>query len=188
MTAPSSLETPILLLAMPQVLDPFFHKSVVLLIRHEEEGSLGFIINRPTELKIAEILEDLEVSWEGDDDSLAFFGGPVNPEMGTLIYLDPDATEDSQVAPGVAVSQSVADLQQVSEMEPEHFRLYLGYAGWDEGQLEREILRNDWLIAPVDQALLFANRPDDVWQNALLSVGINPAQLPAWTQDDSGFN
>ena len=64
--ADADLQTPLLLLAMPQVMDPFFHKSVVLLLHHQDEGSLGFIVNRPTGVKIAEILEDLEIPWLGD--------------------------------------------------------------------------------------------------------------------------
>ena len=188
MTSSPDLETPIFLLAMPQVRDPFFHKSVVLLIRHEEEGSLGFIVNRRTELEIAEILEDLEVEWKGDGESPAFFGGPVNPERGTLVYLDSEAEGDACIAPGIAISQNTADLERVSGMTPEEFRLYLGYAGWGEGQLEREILRNDWLLAPMSQELIFADQTDDVWQDAMESVGINTDRLPAWTQDDQGFN
>ncbi|MCG8461564.1 MAG: YqgE/AlgH family protein [Holophagales bacterium] len=189
MSADATLETPVFLLAMPQVLDPFFRRSVVLLIRHEEDGSLGFIVNRPTELKIADILEDLEVEWQGDDESCAFFGGPVSPEMGTLVFLDPTAEDDDAISPGVSMSQSMADLEAVSNMRPESYRLFLGYAGWGEGQLEQEILRNDWLIAPVDRDLIFSGSTDQVWRAALESVGINPDQLPAWTQgSDQGFN
>ena len=79
--------TPILLLALPQVQDPFFHKSVVLLLHHQDEGSLGFIVNRPTGVKISDILEDLDLPWLGDESSLAFFGGPV-PEIYTLSLHD----------------------------------------------------------------------------------------------------
>jgi len=75
----SDLSPPVLLLAMPQVLDPFFHKSVVLLIHHEEEGSFGFILNRPTGIKVGEILKGMEVHWEGPDEAVAHFGGPVRP-------------------------------------------------------------------------------------------------------------
>ena len=63
----SDLTTPVLLLAMPQVVDPFFHKSVVLLLHHEEEGSFGFIVNRPTGIRLQEILEGMEVNWQGGE-------------------------------------------------------------------------------------------------------------------------
>ncbi|MEM1202354.1 MAG: YqgE/AlgH family protein [Acidobacteriota bacterium] len=179
------LRTPIFLLAMPQVMDPFFHKSVILLVAHESEGSLGFIVNRPMELKISSIMEDLEIPWLGDPENCAFFGGPVSPELGTLVYRE--AHEDEhQVCPGVAVSQSVEHLTEVAAEPPESFRLLLGYAGWGDGQLEREILRNDWLIAPVQTDLIFADDPDAVWRSAVESVGIDPDQLPLWTQGGAG--
>lgn len=178
----TALETPILLLAMPQVDDVFFRKTVVLLVRHDEdEGSLGFIVNKPTELRVAEILEDNEIPWSSEDvGPFAFFGGPVNPEIGTLLY---QAAEDSDehLAPGIAASQSLTDLESLAHAPSSDFRLYLGYAGWGTGQLEQEILRNDWLIAPVRPELIFADDTDEVWHRAVESVGIEPETLPAWT-------
>lgn len=189
MSEPSTLDTPLLLLAMPQVLDPFFHKSVVLLVQHEEEGSLGFIVNRPTELKISEILEDLEVSWGGEEDSSAFFGGPVNPEVGTLVYLDKTSEDDGkELIPGVSATQSVNDLDLLSRLPADSFRLFLGYAGWGEGQLEQELLRNDWLIAPVKHDLIFTDTPDDMWRQAFESVGVNPDLLAGFNPDGSNVN
>lgn len=192
--ATALLETPVLLVAMPQVLDPFFHKSVVLLVHHQEEGSLGFIVNRPTGIRVAEILSGIEISWQGDDATLAFFGGPVQPQLGTVMFRPDDAGEaeaagengggngKAEVFPGTRLTQQVGDLHELAAEPPSHFRFYLGYAGWDGGQLEREILRNDWLIAPVAERLVFSERPEEVWRSALESVGIDPAQLPTWTQ------
>lgn len=181
------LETPVLLLAMPQVTSQPFHKAVVLLLRHDaEEGSLGFIVNRPTDLKVADILKDLEIPWRGDEDLPAYLGGPVNKERGTLLYTDDDLLGDESDLPGIAVSQSLGQLQELAEKPPGPFRLYLGYAGWGDGQLEEEILRNDWLIAPFDPDLLFSDDPDEVWHRAIRSVGIDPAQLPAWTPPVAG--
>lgn len=183
----ADLETPILLLAMPQVLDPFFYKSVVLLQHHEEEGSQGFIVNRPTGVKVSEILEDLKIPWLEANGSLAFFGGPVQPQLGTLLFRDEDtgaAKARQEVCPGVALTQHLGDLESLTEKPPETFRLLLGYAGWDNGQLVKEILRNDWMTAPVQGDLLFNEDPDDIWQLAMESVGIDPALLPSWTPGD----
>lgn len=187
-TQPNELATPVLLLAMPQVTAAPFHKSVVLLLRHDShEGSLGFIVNRPTDLKVADILKDLEIPWNGDADLPAYLGGPVNRERGTLLYSGDDLAGDASELPGIAVSQSLGQLQELAEKPPGTFRLYLGYAGWGDGQLEQEILRNDWLIAPFDPALLFSDDSgDDVWSRAIRSVGIDPAQLPAWTLSSGG--
>ncbi len=197
--AHSALTAPVFLLAMPQVLDPFFHKSVVLLIQHDdEEGSFGFIVNRPTGIRVTEILKGMEVGWSGRDDALAYFGGPVQPQTGTVLFQpelgvetegpdDSEAEESdlvesvSEVVPGLSITQHVGDLAQLAETPPDRFRLFLGYAGWGAGQLVEEILRNDWLTAPVSSDLVFAADPEGVWAAAVRSVGVDPAVLPSWT-------
>ncbi len=185
---------------MPQVLDPFFHKSVVLLVQHdEEEGSFGFIVNRPTGIRVTEILKGMEVGWSGRDDALAYFGGPVQPQTGTVLFqpepaVEADGGDDaeaadesespesaSEVVPGLSITQHVGDLAQLAETPPDRFRLFLGYAGWGAGQLVEEILRNDWLTAPVSSDLVFSAEPEGVWAAAVRSVGVDPAVLPSWT-------
>src|SRR5436190_13179760 len=122
------LKPPVLLLAMPQVQDPFFHKSVILLLAHEEEGSFGFIVNRPTEMKVAEVLEGLELGWGGHAESRAFLGGPVQPQLGTVLYGPPPthAGDSPQVLPGVAITQQLSDLAGLANEPPPAFRLFLG--------------------------------------------------------------
>lgn len=186
MSEAGDLQPPLLLLAMPQVLDPFFHKSVVLLVHHQEEGSLGFIVNRPTGVKIVDILEDLDIDWLGEKGTMAFFGGPVEPQIGTLIYNPDDASPPGrhEICDGVALTQHIGDLETLAVQPPGAFRLLLGYAGWGDGQLEQELLRNDWLVAPVDEGILFHDDPEEVWRLACQSVGVNPEQLPSWTSND----
>lgn len=210
MPAPSTdLQTPVLLVALPQVVDPFFNKSVVLLIHHDEEGSLGLIVNRPTGISVGEILEGMEIPWSGDAATLTHFGGPVQPQLGTVLFspaeggngvlaggngsgggdadgLAAELQAASEVAPGVAVTQHVADLGHLAASPPARFRLFLGYAGWGEGQLLEEIVRNDWLVAPVDADLVFSPSPDQAWASALRSVGVDPETLPSWTP--AGFD
>ncbi len=193
--AHSALTAPVFLLAMPQVLDPFFHRSVVLLVQHDdEEGSFGFIVNRPTGIRVTEILKGMEVGWSGREDALAYFGGPVQPQTGTVLF-QPEPTVESDVAPeggdlsgsgsevvpGLSITQHVGDLAQLAETPPDRFRLFLGHAGWGAGQLVEEILRNDWLTAPVSSDLVFSSDPQGVWAAAVRSVGVDPAVLPSWT-------
>lgn len=186
--ADAGLTTPVLLVAMPQVLDPFFQRSVVLLVHHEDEGSFGFIINRSTGIRLAEILEGMEVGWGGGEEAVAHFGGPVQPQLGTVLFapagLETEAS--TEVFPGVALTQHIGDLVRLAETPPDHFRLFLGYAGWGSGQLLDEILRNDWLTAPAQVDLVFAPDPDEVWSAALQSVGVDPAALPSWTPERGG--
>ena len=85
-TAHSQLTPPLLLIAMPQVQDPFFHRSVVLLVQHDEQGSFGFIINRRTGSLVSELLQGMEIRWGGEKDLAVYFGGPVHPHLGTVLY------------------------------------------------------------------------------------------------------
>jgi len=192
----SGLTAPTLLIAMPQVLDPFFHKSVVLMIHHDDdEGSFGLIINRRTDARLSEILEGLEITWQGDEDERAFFGGPVQPQLGTVLFPAASAGRSadetltdldgaSECALGVAMTHHVGDLSKLAEEQRGGLRLFLGYAGWGSGQLVQEILRDDWLVAPVRLDLVFSEAPDRVWEEALLSVGVDPASLPSWSTRD----
>lgn len=183
------LEAPALLLAMPQVQDPFFHRSVVLLLHHTDEGSFGFIVNRPTELLLAEILDGMDIPWKGLEDTHAFFGGPVQSQMGTVMFrhsvgeqIDLRSMEAvTEICPGILISQQLEDLGSLAQKPPLCFRLFLGYAGWGAGQLVDEIVRNDWLMAPVQNDLLFSDQPEQVWEEAIRSVGVDPSTLPAWT-------
>lgn len=213
---PDGLHPPLLLVAMPQVLDPFFHKSVVLLVHHDdEEGSLGFIVNRPTGIRVGEILSGMEIRWSGEEGAMAHFGGPVQPQIGTILF-SPEAREGggrqggseegggngdeaggeredgaadgeeeesaaTEVAAGVSLTQHVKDLARLASLPPARFRLLLGYAGWGSGQLLEEILRNDWLTAPVSPELIFDVEPEQIWTTALRSVGVDPDSLPSWT-------
>ena len=184
----SLLDTPALLLAMPQVLDPFFYRSVILLLRHNDEGSYGFIINRSTEIELSEILKGMEITWQGEPTMMAFFGGPVQSQIGSVMFTadegestaDTDRDGPTEVSPGIYISQSLEDLGRLAADPPASIRLFLGYAGWGPGQLMDEIMRNDWLTAPVQDELLFSVEPEGVWATALRSVGIDPAALPSW--------
>jgi putative transcriptional regulator len=182
----SDLTTPVLLMAMPQVLDPFFHRSVVLLLHHEDEGSFGFIVNRPTGIKISEILQGMDVGWEGRETEVAYFGGPVQPQLGTVLFapvLLETGPEDTatQIAPGVALTQHIGDLSRLAEAPPDDFRLLLGYAGWGEGQLDEEMTRHGWFAARGDAGILFDTPTDERWGAAFKAEGIDPRLLASET-------
>jgi putative transcriptional regulator len=186
---PTDLETPVLLAAMPQILDPFFDHSVVLLIDHQPEGSFGLIVNRPTELSVDEVLQGLEIDWKGNPLAMTHFGGPVQPQLGTVLYSRPRAALENpeettlEICPGVHITQHIGDLSTIATHPPGAFRLLLGYAGWGGGQLEQEIERNDWLIAPLEVEMLFTDDTDGLLERVLSSLGIDPGTLPSWTQE-----
>jgi putative transcriptional regulator len=191
----AELQAPLLLIAMPQILDPFFHRSVVLLVHHDADGSLGFILNRPTAISVAEILSGMEIAWGGGEDVVAHFGGPVQPQLGTVLFCPTggngeDPAGSAEVIPGVSLTQHVGTLSHLAVAPPRCFRLLLGYAGWGAGQLVQEILRNDWLTAPAQEGLLFASDSEQIWRQALESVGVDPGALPSWSPEagDEGAN
>lgn len=182
-----SLETPLFLIAMPPVNDPYFHRSVVLLLERTDDGAVGLIINRPTELSVAVVLEGLEIPWHGHLAAATWFGGPVQPNLGTVLCaglaeeIDPETVVE--LAAGVHFSQDAGFLKRIASAPPPRFRLLLGYAGWESGQLEEELGRNDWLIAPFDPELLFFDS-DQIWGKALQSIGVRPESLAFWTHGD----
>ena len=191
----TQLSPPLLLLATPQVQDPFFHQSVVLLVKHDDQGSMGLILNRPTGSCVAEVLQGMGIPWGGGGEVPVHFGGPVHPHLGTLLFDAAEAHDEAAAGggmelpglSGVRFTRDMADLEKLAGNPPRSFRLLLGSAGWGPGQLLEEILRNDWLIAPLSRELLFSPSPEGIWAAALHSVGIDPAALPAWMpeSDDS---
>ncbi len=177
-----SLRAPLLLLAMPQVQDPFFFKSVVLLAAHEDEGSFGFVVNRPTELTVRQVLEGLSIDWRGNPSTPTYMGGPVQPHVGTVLFPSSSRPRSddgsSEVAPGVGITQNLKSLASLALEPPVELRLLLGYAGWSPGQLVLEVARHDWLLAPVEPDLVFVPNPAETWARALSRVGIDSASLP----------
>lgn len=179
----SDLSAPALLVAMPQVLDPFFHRSVVLLIHHDEDGGFGFVVNRSTAVSLADVLASMQIPWTGAAGDTTFFGGPVEPQIGSVLYASASASATSAlIAPGLVFSQDLGDLTRLAATPPPHLRFLLGHAGWGEGQLIDEILRNDWLVQPVDLDIVFDPNPEGTWERCLRRAGLDPATLPSWTE------
>ena len=175
--------TPGLLLAMPQLEDPNFHRSVILLCRHEEDGALGFIVNRPLEIPAAELLDLGEESCQTDLPLTVWEGGPVGQERGWLLCREePGEGETLSICDGVYMSSSQAHLKTVlardaGDCTPERVRLLLGYAGWGPGQLDSELAASAWLNLPVDLDLLFHTPSDKVWESAIRSLGVDPTAI-----------
>lgn len=171
---------PALLVAMDLVLDPNFRRSVVLVLEHEvDQGALGLIVNRPSDLSMAQLCENLEMAWRGDREACADWGGPVGENQGWVL-LDDDAARGLEVVtltPGLHWTRSQEALRRVAELPDLRARVFLGYAGWAPGQLEREIAEGSWLVVPVSPALLFEESHDRIWEQAVRSLGIEPATL-----------
>jgi putative transcriptional regulator len=169
--AKPSLSKGMFLIASPKLADPNFHHTIVLLCEHGSEGTLGVIINRPTEVLLSEALPDLSVL-KGTSYRL-FWGGPVQP-TGILMLFRVKQTPSGtrSVLDGIYLGGNLQALERViTHPEPtETFRAYAGYAGWAPGQLEFEMTLGSWAIVPADSAIIFDKDPGDLWQDLVESL------------------
>lgn len=172
---------PGLLLAMPQLQDPNFTRSVVLMIEHGENGSFGLVVNQPSPIRASELLGSLDMEWRGADDEVVWAGGPVAPTTGWVLHEEIasfDATRGLgssgtiRITPEVSLSTSPEKLRTLASSPPRRLRLLLGYSGWAAGQLAAEMARGSWLVADADPALIFDTPPADIWTRAMASLGI----------------
>jgi putative transcriptional regulator len=171
-----------LLIAMPSLGDPNFRRSVVLLGTHSPDGgAFGLVINRPIDVSLTEILEELGLDGSEGDLPTVLAGGPVQPGHGFVMFED-DQLEpgdgDMVLPEGVTISGSTETLASLARGDSAgRYSLILGYSGWFPGQLEAEIEENSWLVAPLDLAILFDLPFEDRWVAALGTIGVDPGTL-----------
>lgn len=170
---------PLLLLSMPQMSDPNFAQSVVLLCDYTEEGAFGLVVNRQM-TEPAWTMVKTQPPIEVHRDVRLWLGGPVDPERAWVLMSEPQGPDDEQreIAPGVILSASRALTLQMLQAPPtRRARVVVGYAGWGPGQLEKEIAASGWLTLTVEPALIFGVPPDDMWEAAIRRLGADPATL-----------
>lgn len=165
------------LVAPPPLGDPNFDRSVVLLAVNEPGGSMGFVVNRSSDIMLHTLLKELDMDPQVADRSV-LIGGPVSGFSGFVLYEHPEA---QPLAPGIEISAhiSVSPSRELLEAAargdlPGRFELLLGYAGWAPEQLEDELTRGSWLHAPFDAELLFDVHLDQRWDEAYARLGITP--------------
>jgi len=171
-----------LLIAMPSLGDPNFHHSVVLLGAHSlEDGAFGLIVNRPIDVDLSEILDELGLETPRTEFPRVLAGGPVEPSHGFVLSETEDrpAQDDDLILPeGLTISGSTETLAAFAGGgHSERYSLVLGYSGWHPGQLETEIEENSWLIAPVTTSIVFDVPYEERWIAALRSIGVDPGTL-----------
>src|SRR5262245_17137028 len=167
--APASLAGQ-LLVASPSMGDPRFERTVILMVRHDKDGAFGIVINRPAgERPLAELLDML-----GEKDATVggkvrlFGGGPVQPEWGFVIHsTDYRGAATREINARLAMTSSREILRDIgSGKGPRQSLIAFGYAGWAPGQLEGELARRDWSIAPAEPKIIFDEDRDKVWDSA----------------------
>lgn len=157
------------LIASPAILDPNFHRAVVLITAHTEEGAVGLIVNRRSEATVQEAVPQLDELVESD--APIFVGGPVNAE-GVAVLAEFEDPDDA----GVVVLDDVGfvALDEALETEPprvQRARVFAGVAGWGPDQLEGEFAREDWIVAPAGADDIFTDDPDGLWSDLLRRKG-----------------
>ncbi|HEX7081755.1 MAG TPA: YqgE/AlgH family protein [Gammaproteobacteria bacterium] len=172
------------LIAMPAMGDPNFNETVTYICKHDEEGAMGIIINRPTEMLLKEVFRQL--SLDARDARLAaqpvLAGGPVQRDRGFVLHrsAEPyDSTLDTGAGIKVTVSQDILGAMARGE-GPDPVLVALGYAGWDSGQLEAELAANAWLSVPADHRVLFETPFEQRWRAAAGLLGVDIHQLASY--------
>jgi putative transcriptional regulator len=170
-----------LLVAMPQMQDPRFARSVVFLCAHNEDGAMGLVVNRLLDdVTWSALMKQLgiEVSAPGGDRHI-HFGGPVEAGRGFVLH-SADYVEDGTLVVGgnVALTATLEILREIGRGGgPKRSLLALGYAGWGPGQLDSEIQANGWLSVAADDEIVFDAQHGDKWQRALAKLGVDLLSL-----------
>ena len=168
-----------LLIAMPQMEDPRFSRSVVFMCAHNADGAMGLVVNKTIEQpSMAELLKQLGIAGAGFDGARVHFGGPVEAARGFVLHST-DYTEEATLVVGeVGLTATMDILRAIGRGEGPRLCFFaLGYAGWGPGQLDAEIQANGWLTVPSDNALLFDEGHDDKWRRAIAKLGVDPFAL-----------
>ena len=182
---PESPLTASLLIAMPQLQDPNFERTVMIIVQHDDDGTFGLVLNRPVDMSAQDLCDGLDMRWGGEPETPLHWGGPVQPQTGWMLYAHTDVLlptdeveqESTELGEGVFFAGSLNVLRKIAEDPPGDVRLFLGYAGWGPGQLESEMAQGVWLTAPSSREAVFEVEAEALWDYVVRSLGIDPSTL-----------
>jgi len=165
-----------ILIAMPNMADPRFTRSVIFLCAHNADGAMGLVVNKRLEsLSFGELLSQLEIQAAADvPEQRVHFGGPVESGRGFVLHSDDYAQDGTlKIGSGIALTATTDILRAMARGSgPRHALMALGYAGWGPGQLESEIHDNAWLHTSADAAIVFDYDLGAKWERAMAKLGI----------------
>lgn len=169
---------PSLLLSMPQLQDPNFARTVVLLCDFVPEGAFGLVLNRPTEMPASSMVR-LDPPVATANALPLHVGGPVEPDRGWILLADePSDAQYRTILEGLYLSTSPELLRRVLEAAPPpRARVLAGYAGWGPGQLDEELAQSAWLLGEAELDLIFDTPPPAMWETAIRRLGADPSAL-----------
>jgi putative transcriptional regulator len=171
------------LIAMPELQDPNFSRTVTLICQHDANGALGVVINRPMEqLTLQDILDQFDLASPASDSPIGapvYLGGPVQQQLGLVLHEGIGEWGSTlKISDELGLTSSRDILESMSTAQgPDHALLTLGYAGWGAGQLEDEIQDNAWLSVEADCEIIFRTPPKERWQAAAAKIGVDISQL-----------
>ena len=172
------------LIAMPAMADPYFSKTLIYIAEHNEQGALGLIVNRPLELNVAILLEQISITFSPENSTRlasmpVFFGGPVQTDRGFVLHRPIGSWQSTlSVDDEIGLTSSRDILQSVaSSQQAIDLIITLGYAGWGAGQLEHELAQNAWLTVPASAHILFALPHEEKLAAAMDMLGVDFTNL-----------
>jgi putative transcriptional regulator len=169
------------LIAMPQMRDPNFAQTLTYLVEHNADGAMGLVINRPSDLNLADVIEQLDPDLQAlsaCQNLPIFFGGPVQTERGFVLHPSGPQFQATLDLGPLSLSTSQDVLFAIAQGHgPSQHLIALGYAGWEAGQLEVELAANAWLTCPADAQILFDLPAEQRLAAAAASLGVNLSLL-----------
>ncbi len=169
------------LIAMPAMADPFFSKTLTYICEHSEQGALGLVINRPIDLTLKDLFDQLGIS--SDDKSLGglpvMFGGPVQLDRGFVLHQPVGDWQSTMIVNhGVGLTTSLDILRAIASGDsPTQILVALGYSGWAPGQIEHELSQNAWLTVPASPRIIFELPSEERLTAAMHSLGVDFSSL-----------
>lgn len=170
-----------LLIAMPSLADPNFSQTVTLICEHSDKGALGIVLNKPLPMQLSEVLSQMKLKPvdERIGSQAVLRGGPVHTDRGFVLHRPGGAWDSThQVSDSIQVTTSRDVLAAMARGEgPDGAFIALGYAGWEGGQLEREMFDNSWLSVPLDEKIVFELPFEERWSAVWRLLGIEVGQM-----------
>lgn len=170
------------LIAMPSMQDPFFKRAVTYICEHDEDGAMGLVINQPINITVGELLDKIAIDNDKAQQSAStavFAGGPVGKDRGFVLHSPKAGFCASQkLSDDIMITTSKDVLASLTTSHaPEQFIITLGYSGWEQGQLEQELLDNSWLVIKADPKIIFDTPIENRWEKAVSMLGFDISQL-----------
>ncbi|WP_025040801.1 YqgE/AlgH family protein [Nitrosospira briensis] len=169
------------LIAMPALADPFFSKTLTYICEHSDQGALGLVVNRPIDLTLKDLLDQLDIS--SDDQAIKalpiMFGGPIQLDRGFVLHQPVGDWQSTMVVHDkVGLTTSLDILRAIASGEsPKELLVALGYSGWAPGQIEHELSQNTWLTVPASPNIIFELPAEDRLTAAMRLLGVDLSSL-----------